>query len=329
MINFKPGAGPYAHSNNSTTKIMYHVVLALLPACAFAAYSFGPSAVEIMLACVGSAIVFEFICLAIQRKPVLGCFDGSAVLTGLILAMCLPPKFPLLLCVLGTAFAIVIGKQAYGGLGQNLFNPAMLARVFLLICFPVEMTQWYEPMGEHVGSAAQWLEFDGVTSATILSLEVVPPATRDLILGHHSGSLGEMNAVLLILGGFYLIYKRVLNWVMPCCFVGALVTPAAVFSLISPDRFLGPGIHLYSGGAIMCAFFIVTDMVTSPSSYKGQALYAVLGGLLVWLIREFGNYPEGVAFAILIINSASPLIDHYVQPVRFGAEQKVKGEAQS
>ncbi|MGL6313559.1 RnfABCDGE type electron transport complex subunit D [Vibrio sp. WXL103] len=320
MINFKPSAGPYAHSSNSTTRMMYQVVLALTPALLFAGYVFGPSVFVVTLVCIAAAVISEGLCLWVRGKTLSPCLDGSAALTGLLLAMSLPASFPPLLCGLGAAFAIVVGKQAYGGLGHNLFNPAMLARVFLLVCFPLEMTQWITPAPVTVASASEWLDFDGVSAATVLSGEVVMPATRDLVLGHQAGSLGEVHAIWLLLGGVYLIYRRVITWVIPVFFLLGILAPATLAYLVSSQEYLSPGQHLFSGAVMLGAFFIVTDLVTSPSSFRGQMVYALLGGLLVWLIREFGSYPEGVAFAVLIINTASPLIDHYMQPKRFGAQ---------
>ncbi|CAH0529345.1 RnfABCDGE type electron transport complex subunit D [Vibrio hippocampi] len=325
MINFKPGVGPHAHSHHSSTKIMYLVVLALLPATLFGLISFGPQVARVVAACVVACVVSEALCLLAMGKRISHCFDGSAVLTGLLLAMSLPPAFPTHLCVVGALFAIVVGKQAYGGLGQNLFNPAMLARVFLLVCFPVEMTAWLAPEGLAQVSVADWMQFDAVSSATVLSESRPEVTTRALLTGGQSGSLGETHAIWLLMGGLFLIYQRIITWVIPTFFCVGLLVPAVLGYWIDPEMYLAPSVHLFSGGAILCAFFIATDLVTSPSSAKGQVVYALGCGLLVWLIRSLGSYPEGVAFAVLIMNSLSPLIDYYVQPAWFGSRKLKQG----
>ncbi|WP_456296901.1 RnfABCDGE type electron transport complex subunit D [Vibrio sp. AK197] len=320
MINFKPAAGPYAHTENSSTRIMYQVVLALLPATIFGGVRFGPSAFVVVLTCVLACVGCELACLLLQKRKLSHCLDGSAILTGLILAMSLPPQFPVSLSIIGAAFAIVVGKQAYGGLGQNLFNPAMLARVFLLICFPVEMTQWIAPIVD-VESVHQWMQFDGVSAATVLSKTLDSAPTVDLLTGHQAGSMGETNAILLLFGGCYLLYRGIITWTIPVTFMLGILIPASIAYLIDPQSFLAPYTHVFSGGAMLCAFFIATDLVTSPTSNKGQAIYGLGCGCLVWLIRSVGSYPEGVAFAILIMNAVSPLIDYYIQPVLFGRKQ--------
>ncbi|MDR9825522.1 RnfABCDGE type electron transport complex subunit D [Vibrio sp. FNV 38] len=319
MINFQPQAGPYAHSSNSSTRIMYHVVLALLPTVIIAGLRFGPTAIHVVMVCILTAVLVELFCLLAQRKPLWDCLDGSAILTGLILALSLPPALPAEISILGTAFAIAVGKHSYGGLGQNIFNPAMLGRVFLLICFPVQMTQWSAPIDGTIESAAQWLNYDGVSAATLLSEHSNTISINDLLTGHQSGSLGEVHGLWLLLGGVYLLYKRIITPTIPCFFLLGIIIPASVGVAFQPESFLAPHVHVFSGGAMMAAFFIATDMVTSPSSTRGQVIYGVLGGFLVWMIREVGSYPEGVAFAILMVNGLTPLIDHYVQPVRFGS----------
>ncbi len=317
MINFKPAAGPYAHSENSSTRIMYEVVLALLPATLFGGVRFGPAAFVVVVTCVLGCVAFEALCLALQKRKLSRCLDGSALLTGLILAMSLPPQFPVGLALIGCAFAIVVGKQAYGGLGQNLFNPAMLARVFLLVCFPVEMTHWIAPMTD-INTITQWMQFDGVSAATVLSKTLHQTPTVDLLTGHQAGSMGETNALLLLLGGCYLLYRGIITITIPLTFMLGLTLPAAIGYWAAPEQFLAPYTQLFSGGAMLCAFFIATDLVTSPTTHRGQAMYGAGCGVLVWLIRSVGSYPEGVAFAILIMNAISPLIDYYIQPTMFG-----------
>lgn len=325
MINYSSAIGPFAHNDNTSTKIMYTVVMALLPACVYSLWQFGIESLYAIFTAIWTCIVVEWACLKIMKKPPLACLDGSAVLTGLLLAMSLPVSIPLPMVVFGSAFAIVVGKQIYGGLGQNLFNPAMLARVMMIVCFPVEMTNWTAPSpisfsGNVVTIPETWFSVDGITSATALSSERVDPIRLiDLFFGHQSGSLGETSALLLILGGVYLIYRGIVSWMIPMMFCVGLGLPAVIAHFISPTIYLDAITQLLSGGAMLCAFFISTDLVTSPTSGKGQMLYGFCTGLLVWLIRTFGSYPEGVAFAVLIMNSASPLIDYYLKPSIFGS----------
>ena len=327
MIKYNSIIGPFAHNGSSSTRIMYLVILTLLPACVFAGFQFGRNSLALIVVCCLTSIMSECFCLLAMKKKPSACFDGSAILTGLLLAMSLPPSFPISLAVLGSMFAIILGKQIYGGLGQNLFNPAMLARVMLLICFPVQMTQWAAPTpidlsNNLVTVPDGWLSFDGVTAATALSIErTLPVEFTQQFFGQHSGSLGETSAFLILCGGGYLIWRRIIHWAIPVTFMLGLTLPALVSHLINAEAYLAPWIHLTSGAAMLGAFYIATDLVTSPTSIRGQLIYGLGCGLLVWLIRTFGSYPEGVAFAVLIMNAVSPLIDYYLRPNVFGTSR--------
>ncbi|MBM7035574.1 RnfABCDGE type electron transport complex subunit D [Vibrio ulleungensis] len=334
MINYNSAVGPFSHSKNSSVRIMYTVIATLMPAVVFGIYQFGLHSAWVVLCCCVVAVLVEFGCLKLMGRDPKACVDGSALLTALLLAMSLPPNAPLWLVSIGAVFAIVVGKQLYGGLGQNLFNPAMLARVMLLICFPVEMTRWVDPSpidfsGNQIRLPTEWLTVDGVTSATSLSEATESLYIQDLFLGMQAGSLGETSAFLLLLGGGILIKKGIIDWVIPVMFLLGIAVPAFISSWIEPDTFLTASTHIFSGAALLGAFYIATDLVTSPTSLKGQAVYGVGCGLLVWLIRSFGSYPEGVAFAILIMNAASPLIDHYLRPSLFGSGELQKSSAKS
>ncbi len=340
MINYRPDSGPFTHNDRSSTHLMYQVILALLPATIFGIYLFGMQAAMTLIACGLACIATEALCLFIMRKRVVACLDGSALLTGWLLAMSLPPHFPPILCAVGGAFAIVIGKQCYGGLGQNLFNPAMLGRVMLLICFPLEMTDWSVPFSQadvvvNENMIQTWLHFDGMTSATILgefashhgSGLIPSPA---MALGHHAGSFGETSSVLLLLGGVFLIYRRIIHWAIPVSFLSTLLLISCVTYYLLPLMFGGaglhfapPSIHIFSGATLLAAFFIITDLVTSPTTQKGQLVYGGLTALLVWAIRSFGSYPEGVAFAVLLMNCMSPIIEQLCQPKPFGSQEAV------
>jgi electron transport complex protein RnfD len=261
--------------------------------------------------------------------------------------MTLPPWAPWWIGVVGAFLAIVIGKQVFGGIGQNLFNPAMVARVALLISFPLEMTLFNAPVPLFSAQAPGLLDslaitfggsdqLDAISSATTLGhlkTELgrgVPLATASsdadslwqLSLGQASGSLGETSALLLLLGGLFLIYKRIITWHIPLAMLGTLTLLATFFHLLDPQNYVGPLTHLMSGAAIMGAFFIATDLVTSPVSVRGQLLFGAGVGLLVYAIRTWAGYPEGVAFAVMLMNACTPLIDHYLKPRIYGRDRK-------
>ncbi|MDB1124135.1 RnfABCDGE type electron transport complex subunit D [Vibrio algarum] len=329
MINYESATGPFSHSENTSVRIMYIVILTLLPTVVFGVYQFGLNSLYILSTCCVVAVATELLCLKVMVRNPKACIDGSALLTALLLAISLPPTAPLWLCALGSAFAIIVGKQIFGGLGQNLFNPAMVARVMLLICFPVEMTNWSMPVpidfsNNQLFVPQEWFHFDGVTAATALS-GVVDQTTEftSLFLGTHSGSLGETSTLLILAGGLYLIYKGIIHWAIPVSFLLGIAIPALISSSINSHEYLSVSTHLFSGAAMLGAFYIATDLVTSPTSVRGQLVYGASCGVLIWLIRSFGSYPEGVAFAILIMNSASPLIDHYLRPNIFGSKSAV------
>ncbi|MHA2936856.1 RnfABCDGE type electron transport complex subunit D [Vibrio sp. RC27] len=330
MIKYESSIGPFAHNDNNSVRIMYTVILTLLPAAMFGVYQFGMNSLLVLLVGMGSAILTEWTCLALMKKRTVACMDGSAMLTGLLLAMSLPPTLPLWITAFGCVFAIVVGKHIYGGLGQNLFNPAMLARVMMIVCFPVEMTSWANPApidfaNNLVTVPDAWFQFDGVTSATSLSSERTQPIDLlNLLLGEQSGSLGETCSLFILAGGLFLIYRGLIHWAIPVSFLLGLAIPALISHAIAPELYLPVMTHVLSGGAMLGAFYIATDLVTSPTSIKGQLVYGAGCGLLIWLIRCFGSYPEGVAFAVLIMNSASPLIDHYLRPNIFGSRSAVE-----
>ncbi|MBF9002980.1 RnfABCDGE type electron transport complex subunit D [Vibrio nitrifigilis] len=325
MIKYDVAMGPFAHNANSSVRIMYTVLLTLLPAALFGVYQFGLSSFVVLLVSCLAAVLSEIACLILMKKSWKACLDGSALLTGMLLAMSLPSTFPITLTIIGSVFAVVMGKQIYGGLGQNLFNPAMLARVMLLICFPVEMTQWATPTPLDFSHSLLtvpegWLHFDGMTAATALSTErKLPVELFNIFFGQQAGSLGETSAIFILLGGIYLLYRRIIHWAIPTSFFLGLGIPALIAHLINGQQYLPFWNEWFSGGAMLGAFYIATDLVTSPTSVRGQLLYGAGCGLLVWLIRTFGSYPEGVAFAVLIMNAASPLIDHYMRPAVYGS----------
>ncbi len=348
MSEHTPVAGPYTHARASVSRTMGLVMLALLPATLFSLYLFGWPAIYLFAATLLACVLFEAGSLRLAGKRVRPfVFDGSAILTGWLLAMTLPPWAPWWIGVVGAFLAIVIGKQVFGGIGQNLFNPAMVARVALLISFPLEMTLFTAPAPLFSSQAPGLLESlaltfggaqvpDAISSATTLGhlktelgrgveLQTASDAVASLwqmTLGRSSGSLGETSALLLLLGGLFLLYKRIITWHIPVSMLGTLALLAALFHLADPEHYVGPLTHLMSGAAIMGAFFIATDLVTSPVSPRGQLLFGAGCGLLVYAIRTWAGYPEGMAFAVMLMNACTPLIDHYLKPRIYGRDHK-------
>ncbi len=338
-------SGPFAHDRSSVNRIMLQVCLALLPATLFGLWLFGWPAINLWLLTCASALATEALCLYWLGQPMRRLLDGSALLTGWLLALSLPPWAPWWIAVGGSAFAIGIGKQIYGGIGQNPFNPAMLARVALLIAFPLQMTTWALPAPLGSAAAPDFVEglritfgidsaplLDGMTGATALGnlkTELTLGRTAEAILagdfalipallGSSGGSLGETSELLLLLGGLWLIFRRVIHWEIPASLLLSVVVMAAIAHQINPARYPGGLYHLASGGLLLGALFIATDPVTSPVSRAGRLIFGAGCGLLVYVIRTWGSFPEAVAFAVLFMNALSPLIDRYWRPRAYG-----------
>lgn len=336
-------SAPFSHAENSVTRAMLLVMLALAPATLFNFWLFGWPAIFLFATTVAACVGVEALCLNLAGKEI-GFYlrDGSAILTGWLLAMSLPPWAPWWTGVVGAIAAIAITKQAYGGVGQNLFNPAMVARVALLISFPLVMTTWVAPSPLFSANApgfAQALSItfggnlpDAMTSATTLGhvkteltrgisvLESTAdlPALSDMLFGLRAGSLGETSALLIVLGGLFLLVKRIISWHIPVAVIVGVVAPAALAHAIDPARYAGPLFHLFSGATFLGAFFIATDYVTSPVSKPGKLIFGAGCGLLAWVIRTYAGYPEGMAFAVLLMNALTPIIDQYTRPRVFG-----------
>lgn len=325
-------SSPHIHSGVTTDKIMRLVIYALLPAIAVAVVFFGLPALKVLLICTLGCVACEALCCKLMKQP-LSIGDGSAALTGILLALNLPPSSPWWMALLGAAIAIVIAKMIFGGLGYNPFNPALVARVVLLISFPVQMTSWTAPAPLSMG-------FDAVSSATplgemksavMLTGQLPEMATSGFdryFYGLMAGSLGEVSALVLLLGGLFLIFKRVISWHIPVSFIGSVVVMAGIFWLIDPTRYPSPLFHLLTGGLMLGVFFMATDMVTSPITAKGMLIFGCGCGLLTVLIRLFGGYPEGVSFAILLMNATTPLIDRYTRAEIYGGHNHEAGGMQ-
>ena len=321
-------SSPHIHSGETTEKVMRAVIYSLLPACAVAVYFFGLPALRVLLLCTIGCVVTEAICNTCFGKKV-SIADGSAALTGILLALNMPSTSPWWLALLGAVIAIVIGKQVYGGLGYNPFNPALVARVVLLISFPVQMTSWVTPTP--FGS-----RIDAVTTATPLGEwktavmltgklpENITVGMDNYFIGNMSGCIGEVSALALLLGAAYLFWKKIITWQVPVSFIGTVIILGGVFWLVAPTRYPNPLFHLLTGGLVLGAFFMATDMVTSPVTTKGMLIFGFGCGLVTVLIRLFGGYPEGVSFAILLMNAATPLIDRFTRPRVFGTVAETK-----
>jgi Na+-translocating ferredoxin:NAD+ oxidoreductase subunit D len=336
-------SGPFTHAANSVRQTMLTVLLALAPATLFNAWLFGWPAILLFAVTVGACVAVEAACLALAGRSVqAGLADGSAILTGWLLAMSLPPWAPWWIGVLGALFAIALAKHAFGGLGQNVFNPAMVARVALLVSFPVVMTAWVSPqplfsngapgLGEALAITFGGGTLDAVSSATALGhvkteLSRGIPVTQsvaqvpnliDMALGLRPGSFGETSALLILAGGLFLMARRIISWHIPVGVLGSLFLMGTLFHAINPARFADGSFHLLCGASFLGAFFIATDYVTSPVSKTGQLVFGIGCGLLTWVIRTFAGYPEGMAFAILLMNALAPIIDQYTRPRPFG-----------
>lgn len=320
MSKFIISLSPHVHGGDSVEKNMYGVCVALIPALLASLCFFGLGAAIVLATSVVSCVAFEFlISRYILGRDGRSVTDGSAILTGLLLGFNLPSNLPLWLIVLGALVAIGIGKMTFGGLGQNPFNPALVGRVFLLISFPVQMTSW--PVA---GQLTSYL--DAQTAATPLGLASQGrlnelPAATDLLLGNMGGSLGEVSAVALLLGCAYLLWKRIITWHIPVSILGTVAVLSSLLYVASPETYMNPLTVLTTGGLMLGACFMATDYVTSPMTHKGQVIYGIMIGIITLVIRNWGAYPEGMSFAILIMNAFTPLINTYCKPRRFGTKK--------
>lgn len=336
---------PFISKPDTVSRIMLKVLLALIPGIALYVWYFGPAVlVSITLASL-TALGTEALMLKLRNRPVMSFLgDNSALLTGWLLALSIPSLAPWWLIVVGTAFAVCIAKQLYGGLGSNPFNPAMIGYAVLIISFPMQMTQWPSPHGLGVAELGflEQLEYiflrvlppnmslDAVTTATPLDtlktrlfLEETVKQIFDMpIYGRLAGRGSEMVALGFLLGGLYLLAARIITWHIPVAFLGTLFAIAGIFHLIDPSHYVVPTFHWFSGAAMLGAFFILTDPVSSPTTAKGKLIFAAGAALLTYLIRVFGGFPDGVAFSTLLMNLCVPLIVLYTQPAVFGKKEK-------
>ena len=314
---------PHVHSGDSIQKNMYGVIIALVPALLVSLFAFGLGALVVTLTSVAACVFFEWaITKFILKREACTICDGSAALTGLLLAFNLPSNLPIWIIIIGALVAIGIGKMTFGGLGCNPFNPALVGRIFLLISFPVQMTSW--------PAVQQWASYlDAETGATPLALMKMAvkgdvnalnqlPDSLSLFLGNNPGCIGEVSALALLLGLCYMLWKKIISWHIPVSIIATVFVFAGVMNLINPEAYASPLAHLFTGGLMLGAIFMATDYVTSPMTHKGMIIYGISIGFLTVVIRNFGAYPEGMSFAIFIMNAFTPLINTYCKPKRFG-----------
>lgn len=310
---FVLSSSPHLTKGESVPKIMWTVIAALLPAVTFSVYNFGFHVLlTISISIIAAAGTEEIINKVRKRDATFT--DGSAVLTGLLLAMTLSPSLPLSMVIIGSVFAIFIGKQIFGGLGYNIFNPALIGRAFLQVAFPIPMTTWTIPK-----------TINAITTATPLGsykFEKVLTPYFDLFMGTVGGSIGETSALMILIGGIFILIKRYADWRIPVSYLGTVFVFSGMMWLINPIDYPDPIFHLFSGGLMLGAFFMATDMVTSPVTPKGSWIFGIGAGIIIVIIRLFGGLPEGVMYSILIMDAVTPLINRYTRPKYFGEVKK-------
>ena len=320
---------PLLRQGMTTPSAMRDVLYALLPATAASMWFFGISAVLVLGTCIAGAVLAEWLFAGREARGE-SLRDASGVLTGLLLGLTLPPGLPLWMAFLGGFAGIALGKVIWGGLGHNLFNPALLGRAFLLATFPIAMTTWVPATGDggffsiypsNLALPFMQVSVDAMSAATPLGMmkfeQVVTPLS-DLMFGKTTGSLGETSGLLLLLGGVYLWLRRDLDWRIPVSILATVILFSACLGLFDAERFPTPWFSVFSGGLLLGAIYMATDPVTSPVTPRGAWIFGIGVGVLVMLIRVFGGLPEGVMYAILLMNAATPLIDRYTQPRVFG-----------
>lgn len=321
---------PHIHGDMSVPGIMRVVIIALLPALFFSVYVFGLPALMITILAVLSCMLSEFLITRFLLNKPDSLQDGSAVITGILLAFNVPSNLPWYLVMIGSLVAMGIGKLSFGGLGNNPFNPALVGRVFLLISFPVQMTSWPTPgftLGPDATTSATPLGLlkDGIRAGEPLSgLMDQMPSYKDFFFGFQGGSLGEISAIALLIGFGYMLYKKVITWHIPVSVIATVFLLTGVLWLADPSRYASPFFHILTGGVLLGAIFMATDYVTSPVTHRGMVIFGVGIGVLTVLIRLYGSYPEGISFAILVMNAFVPIINRYIRPVQFGGKSVVK-----
>jgi len=324
---------PHVHTDDSIRKIMFSVIYAMVPAMLVSVYFFGLDAIRIIAISVISCVVVEYL---IQKYLINGGMtinDGSAIVTGVLLAFNVPSNLPTWIIIVGAIVSIGVAKMAFGGIGKNPFNPALVGRVFLLISFPVQMTSWPVPkplfsntvLDAVTGPTPLGILKEGLSAGkTVDELMAQMPGYLNELIGFQGGSLGEMSALALLLGAVFMFYKKVITWHIPVSYLLTAFVFTGILWLIDPSQYANPLFHLVTGGLIIGVFYMATDMVSTPMAPKGQIIFGIGCGVLTILIRLWGGYPEGVSFAILIMNAFAPLINTGFKPTRFGIIKPAK-----
>jgi Na+-translocating ferredoxin:NAD+ oxidoreductase subunit D len=329
MNTLTVSGSPHAFGGQSVKSVMYGVVIAMIPAMLVSFYFFGLDAARVIFFSVVGCLLFEYLIQKFLMKQEATITDGSALVTGVLLAFNVPSNLPVWIIMVGALVSIGMGKMSFGGLGKNPFNPALVGRVFLLISFPVQMTSWPVPkplFAESLtdaitGPTPLGIMKEGVAAGrTVQEIMADPtfPSYLETMVGYQTGSLGEMSAIALLLGGIYMLIRKIITWEIPGSYIGSVVVFAGILWLIDPTYYVDPLFHLVTGGLMLGIFYMATDMVSSPMSRTGQLIFGAGCGILTILIRVWGAYPEGVSFAILIMNAFTPLLNKYFKPKRFG-----------
>lgn len=317
---------PHVHGELTTKKIMWGVVIAMMPALLVSFYFFGLGALKVVMVAVLATLFFEWVIAKYLLKQAPQIMDGSAVITGILLAFNVPSNLPIWIIIMGALVAVGIGKMSFGGLGKNPFNPALVGRVFLLISFPVQMTSWpvQTPMFKAplldaiTGPTPLGIVKEGLRNGEAMDKVMAQvPDYINLFIGNNGGSLGEVSALALLLGGLYMLFRKIITWHIPFSYMATVLVFSGILWLVDPNQFVNPIFHLVTGGMMLGIFFMATDMVTSPMTPIGQIIFGIGVGLLTIIIRVWAAYPEGVSFAILIMNAAVPLLNK-IKPKRFG-----------
>ena len=314
-------SSPHFKDKDSVPKIMYAVIASLVPATLTSLYFFHFKVLAMLLSCIAACLATETLFLWLRKKPLHSLCDGSAIITGILLAMTLPPSLSLELAVIGAVVAIAIGKQAFGGLGHNIFNPALVGRAFLQTAFPVAMTTWIPPVTLKINTATFATPLGNLKFQEALAKGTLTPI-KDLFWGNTGGCLGETSAFALILGGLYLLSRRVIDWRIPLGILLSLTAFTGIFWLTNPEKYASPLFHILAGGLLIGAFFMATDLVSSPITPPGTWIYALGIGVIVGLIRLFGGFAEGVMYSILFMNAFVPLLNRYSRPRILGERRK-------
>ncbi|MBR2060944.1 MAG: RnfABCDGE type electron transport complex subunit D [Tidjanibacter sp.] len=313
---------PHVHGPNKTQRLMLDVLIALVPALVVSTVVYGLRVLALTLFSVCCCLLFEWFIQRYMLRGKLTINNLSAVVTGVLLAFNLPVNIPLWMVAIGALVAIGVAKMTFGGLGKNIFNPALVGRVFMLIAFPVAMTTFPEAADAISGATPLTMAKEALKNGVPVAEVMQSVSIKDMFIGVESGSIGEISAVALLLGGLYLLWRRVITWHIPVAVLGSMGIFSLITWLIAPEAYMSPLFHLMGGGAMLGAWFMATDYVTSPMTPKGSIIFGVGVGVITMLVRLWGAYPEGMSFAILIMNSVVPLLDKYILPKRFGAPAK-------